>query len=168
MDTFHTVSRLQDEKDASEVNRLGNLTLDLASKFNLALALGRHDRKSGGEIGLSGRSSIQLSGLMDVILHMLRIGDHPTQRKLETLGRVPGLPIEIIIDLQNGVYSNLGSQDERDRQEEQKLNDLLSAEPTVSYRTISTRTGIDKSRVKSLAKAIGFTQHEDGKWVRTA
>ena len=51
MDTFHSIARLEDERDASEVNKLGNQTLDLASQFNLALTLGRHDRKSGGEIG---------------------------------------------------------------------------------------------------------------------
>lgn len=108
IDTFHTVARMEDEKDASEVNRLGNLTIDVATRNNLALALGRHDRKSVGEIGVSGRSSIQLSGLVDVILHLLRVPNQATQRKLELLGRIPGLPNEQLIDLVNGVYVNWG------------------------------------------------------------
>jgi hypothetical protein len=57
---------------------------------------------------VSGRSSIQLSGLVDVILHLVRVPSKPTQRKLELLGRVPGLPNEQIIDLVNGVYINFG------------------------------------------------------------
>jgi DnaB helicase-like protein/AAA domain-containing protein len=107
-DTWHTIARLEDEKDASEVNRLGNLTIDVATRNQLALSLGRHDRKSGGDIGISGRSSIQLSGLVDVILHLLRVPNQSTQRRLELLGRVPGLPNEQLIDLVEGAYVNLG------------------------------------------------------------
>ena len=108
VDTLHTVARMEDESDASEVNRLGNLTLDVASRNNVALVLGRHDRKSGGDIGVSGRSSIQLSGLVDVILHLVRVPNQATQRKLELLGRVPGLPTVQAIDLTNGEYVNWG------------------------------------------------------------
>lgn len=107
-DTWHTIARLEDEKDASEVNRLGNLTIDVATRNKLALSLGRHDRKSGGDVGVSGRSSIQLSGLVDVILHLVRIPNQPTQRKLELLGRVPGLPNEQLIELSDGRYINYG------------------------------------------------------------
>jgi AAA domain-containing protein/Toprim domain-containing protein/CHC2-type zinc finger protein len=107
-DCWHTIARLEDENAASEVNRLGNLTIDIATRNKLALTLGRHDRKSGGDVGVSGRSSIQLSGLVDVILHLVRVPSKPTQRKLELLGRVPGLPNEQIIDLVNGVYINFG------------------------------------------------------------
>ena len=80
------------------------------------------------------------------------------------LGRVPGLPNELLIDLQSGGYVNLGNPDEKERAEEQALDQLLAAEPTVSYRTICTRTGIPKHRVKELAKTIGWTQGDDGKW----
>jgi hypothetical protein len=108
IDTFHTVARMEDEKDASEVNRLGNLTIDVATRNQMALTMGRHDRKSGGDIGISGRSSIQLSGLVDVILHLVRVPGQTSSRKLELLGRVPGLPNEQLIDLVNGVYVNWG------------------------------------------------------------
>jgi hypothetical protein len=107
-DCWHTIARLEDENAASEVNRLGNLTIDVATRNKMALTLGRHDRKSGGDVGLSGRSSIQLSGLVDVILHLVRVPNKPTQRKLELLGRVPGLPNEQVIDLVNGAYINFG------------------------------------------------------------
>jgi hypothetical protein len=108
IDTLHTIARMEDERDASEVNKLGNLTLDVASRNNLALVLGRHDRKSGGEVGVSGRSSIQLSGLVDVILHLVRVPNQGNQRKLETISRVPGLPNEQIIELVDGSYLNHG------------------------------------------------------------
>lgn len=107
-DTWHTVARLEDENSASEVNRLGNLTIDVAARNKLALELSRHDRKSGGDVGMSGRSSIQLSGLVDVILHLVRVPGQPAKRKLELLGRIPSLPNHQIIELIDGKYINFG------------------------------------------------------------
>ena len=107
-DTWHTSARLEDENAASEVNRQGNLTIDVATRNGLALILGRHDRKSGGDVGLSGRSSIQLSGLVDVILHLVRIAGKDNQRKLELIGRVPNLPSEQLIELVGSEYVNCG------------------------------------------------------------
>jgi putative DNA primase/helicase len=111
LDTWHTISRLEDENHAAEVNRMGNLTLDLASRHNLALCMSRHDRKSGGDVGVSGRSSIQLSGLVDVILHLVRQpGSEATVRKLQMVGRVPGLPADQTIELAGNSYVNHGEE----------------------------------------------------------
>lgn len=107
IDTFHTVARLEDETNASEVNRVGNLTLDVAARNNMGLEINRHDRKSGGDVGVSGRSSIQLSGLVDTILHLVRVPGQDTQRKLEAVSRV-AIPHTQLVDLVNGVYVNLG------------------------------------------------------------
>lgn len=121
-DTWHTVARLEDENAAAEVNRLGNLTIDVAARNKLALALGRHDRKSGGEVGLSGRSSIQLSGLVDVILHLVRVPGNERQRRLEILGRVPGLPNEQLIELVEGGYINRGLPDAVLDEKKERIN----------------------------------------------
>jgi hypothetical protein len=110
-DTWHTITRLEDENQAAEVNKIGNLTLDLAARNKLALSMSRHDRKSGGDVGLSGRSSIQLSGLVDVILHLVRQpGNEATVRTLEIVGRVPGLPAEQTIELVGNSYVNHGEE----------------------------------------------------------
>jgi len=132
IDTLHTVARMEDEKDASEVNRVGNLTIDVATRNNLALALGRHDRKSGGDVGVSGRSSIQLSGLVDVILHLVRVPNQATQRKLELLGRVPGLPNEQLIDLVNGVYVNWGEPTNPSEDRTAQVEEWLSDNPKLT------------------------------------
>jgi len=139
IDTFHTVSRMEDEKDASEVNRLGNLTIDVATRNGLALALGRHDRKSGGEVGISGRSSIQLSGLADVILHLVRVPNHESQRKLEILGRVPGLPNEQLIDLVNGAYVNWGQPQPETTGKSAQVAEWLKNEPGLTGEQIVAR-----------------------------
>jgi len=138
IDTLHTVARMEDEKDASEVNRLGNLTIDVATRNNLALALGRHDRKSGGDVGVSGRSSIQLSGLVDVILHLVRVANQPTQRKLELLGRVPGLPNDQIIELLNGTYLSWGAP-ETVKDKSAQVGEWLEEEPNLTGEQIVTK-----------------------------
>ena len=90
-DTWHTIARLEDEADASEVNRLGDLTLNIAGKNKLALTLGRHDRKSSGPDPFWPQRHRTLWP-RSLILDLVRVPDEPTQRKLELLGRVPGLP----------------------------------------------------------------------------
>ncbi len=139
-DCWHTIARLEDENAASEVNRLGNLTIDLATRNKLALTLNRHDRKSGGDVGVSGRSSIQLSGLVDVILHLVRVANQPTQRKLELLGRVPGLPNEQLIDLVNGTYVNWGSPETLTLTDKTaQVGTWLEEEPTLTGEQIVAR-----------------------------
>jgi 5S rRNA maturation endonuclease (ribonuclease M5) len=109
LDTWHSISRLENENDAAMVNEAGNATLNVATRNKLALTMSRHDRKSGGDVGVSGRSSIQLSGLVDTIAHLVKIPDGDTRRKLELLSRVPGLPAAQSIELMsNGEYFNWG------------------------------------------------------------
>lgn len=169
IDTFHTIARLEDENDAAEVNRLGNLTIDVATRNNLALTIGRHDRKSGGEIGLSGRGTGQLSGLVDVILHLVR-GDNATQRRLELAGRVPGLPSALTIELRDREYLNWGEPSEAKAEKEAaSLDAMLQAEPTLGYRTIAERMAISKNRVKQIAKTAGWSKDEEsGLWSKAS
>lgn len=169
-DTFHTIARMEDEKDPSEANRLGNLTIDIATRNNLALALARHDRKSGGNIGVSGRSSNQLSGLVDVILHLVHMSDRPAQRKLELLGRVPGLPTAQTIELCEREYLNWGEPSESKAEKEAAtLDAMLQAEPKLAYRTIADRMSISKNRVNQIAKAAGWAKDEEsGVWSKAS
>jgi hypothetical protein len=163
-DTFHSIARLEDENDPSEVNRLGNLTLNLASRYSLGLVLGRHDRKMGGPVGVSGRSSIHLSGLMDVILHLVR-RPVPTERKLEILGRLPDLPNEQVIDLQNNNYVNLGKPESKRDEQAAALDALLSADLTIGYRSIAFHIKMSKNRIRELAESLGWERNEEtGTW----
>lgn len=166
-DTFHTIARMEDASDPSEVNRAGNLAIDIASRNNLALALGRHDRKGGGLIGLSGIGAIQLSGLVDVILHLLRV-DSPTQRRLELIGRVPGLPAAQTIELVNGEYLSWGEPSEAKADKEAAaLNAILQAEPTLGLRAIAQQMGIGVNRVKQVARSARWSKDEQsGLWVK--
>ncbi len=138
VDTWHTVARLEDEKDASEVNKLGNLTLDIAARNNMGLHLNRHDRKSGGEIGISGRNSIQLSGLVDTILHLVRSPNQENQRKLEAISRV-GLPNEQTIELCGTEYVNWGEPTTEAQTNQSRVNAWVTEFPEISGPEIVAR-----------------------------
>lgn len=141
IDTFHTVASLEDERDAAEVNRVGNLTLDVAARQKLALVLGRHDRKSQGPVGISGRNSIQLSGLMDVILHLLRT-PVPTQRRLEVRGRVPGLPSEVLIELNGNEYVKYGNPEKLDFDRVAQVRTWLKENPNLAAADVKTKLAV--------------------------
>jgi hypothetical protein len=138
-DTWHTISRLEDENAAAEVNRIGNLTLDVCARNKLASSMSRHDRKSGGDVGVSGRSSIQLSGLVDIILHLVRVpGKSANMRKLQMLARTPGLPAEQLIELAGGTYTNWGEGNAVDSRV-QMVREWLRSEPKLTAETIVKR-----------------------------
>ena len=131
-DTLATIARLEDEKDAAEINRCANLILDVASRHSLATCIGRHDRKSGGDIGVSGRGSGQLSGLVDLILHLTRIPGADFQRKLETRGRIPGLPTILKIELTpSGEYVNWGEPVRENKSNQDRVNEWVKENPDI-------------------------------------
>jgi 5S rRNA maturation endonuclease (ribonuclease M5) len=165
VDTFHSVARLEDENDASEVNTAGNATVSLATRYNMGLGITRHDRKSGGEIGVSGRSSIQLSGIVDNILHLVRVPTSSTERKLEIRTRVPGLPAAQLLNLVDGEYVNHGDEGAGHHAQAIELEKFLTENPNASYRSIAFQMKMSKNRVNELAQEIGWTKDEEaGKW----
>ena len=87
-DTFHAIARLEDSNDDAEVLAAANATNAVGTKYNLAELLNRHERKSGGDIGISGRNSLALTGAVDNIFRLAPTPGKPANyRKLEMLGR---------------------------------------------------------------------------------
>jgi hypothetical protein len=157
-DCWHTIARLEDENDASEVHRLGNPTMDLAARRGVALPLSRHDRKSGGEVGVSGRSSIALSGLVDSIIHMTRIPSTVNQRKIEMLSRIPTLNGERIIELTDSGYTCFGNAMEEP--EGPRLLRAIQTNPSSSNRELELITGIGRNRIEHLAFDLGWIRRK--------
>jgi hypothetical protein len=120
-DTWHTIARMEDPRDQGESIRLMNLTLELTN-YGLAMALARHNRKSGGEVGLSGINSIAISGLVDTVILLERLKGN--QRKLTIAGRL--LNTELIVDRVDGEYQNLGN---APKSEPETKKDLLQFIP---------------------------------------
>jgi len=85
--------------------------LQAAAAGGLAIAIARHDRKAGGDVGDSARGSSAFTGAVDVVL-ALRRGDgqsRPTIRNLSALSRFDETPPEVVIELTPAGYVLLGS-----------------------------------------------------------
>ena len=81
-----------------------------AAAMGLAVLVNRHDRKSGGEIGDSGRGSGAIGGSADVLLHLVRATSdgHENRRMLEYAGRFEA-PAKVIIEWDRSRYNLLGN-----------------------------------------------------------
>lgn len=76
--------------------------LQAATQDGLAIVTSRHDRKSGGEVGDSGRGSSAYVGVVDVVLHLQRLTSDRTenhrQRLLESISRFEETPEQLLIE----------------------------------------------------------------------
>ena len=117
----------EEENDAgAALNAMRPLQAVAAESFGVLV--GRHDRKSGGEIGDSGRGSSAFAGVADVLLVLRRANTegHPTRRLLLGVGRFDDVPEHQILELRDGHYVSLGDALNLERQEAKKiLRDIL-------------------------------------------
>ena len=81
-----------------------------AAADGLAVILVRHERKSGGDVGDSGRGSSAFAGAVDIVLSLRRPEGNAkkTLRVLHALSRFSETPSEMLIDLTESGYVSLG------------------------------------------------------------
>jgi hypothetical protein len=87
------------------------MPLQEAAGYGIAVILLRHDRKSGGMVGESGRGSSAYSGAVDIVLSIRRPEGNTkkTLRTIHAVGRFDETPEELVIDLTPEGYVSLGS-----------------------------------------------------------
>lgn len=109
IDTLGKLAAIREENDAGEGARI-MAPLQDAAHAGLAVVVARHDRKSGGEVGESGRGSSAISGDVDIILALRRPeGNQPGNRRvIETLSRYSETPEKVVIELTDEGYVLLG------------------------------------------------------------
>lgn len=85
--------------------------LQAAAAAGLAVIVLRHDRKSGGEVGDSGRGASAFAGVVDVVLQLSRPPGQgrPTLRQLAALSRFDETPAKLVIELTDAGYVALGT-----------------------------------------------------------
>ena len=108
-DTIGKLAGIKNENDAGEWATAMTPLNDLAASGR-AVIVDRHDRKSGGEVGDSGRGSSQASGDVDIILALRRPeGNQPSNRRVvEALSRYAQTPDKVVIELTDAGYALLG------------------------------------------------------------
>ena len=104
----------------------------LASSGHRAVAVIRHERKNGGEVGQAGRGSGGWAGEMDTIIAVRRIAGEPVKSKrlVATKGRHDDTPEERIVDFNGDEFKVLGSpEDVRRLENERQILDGLGWGP---------------------------------------
>ena len=87
------------------------LPLQEAAGNGIAVVILRHDRKSGGLVGESGRGSSAYSGAVDIVLSIRRPEGNTkkTLRTIHAVGRFDETPEELMIELTEQGYVSLGT-----------------------------------------------------------
>ena len=111
IDTFHQFAGINDENDAGEALRAMRPIQQAAGEHDLAVFIVGHDRKSGGDVGVSARGSSAFVGAVDVVLSIRRPEGSSTEnvRVIHALSRFDETPSKLVIELVEGEYRALGS-----------------------------------------------------------
>jgi hypothetical protein len=104
--------------------------LQRAAARGLAVIVIRHERKSGGDVGDSGRGSSAFGGAVDIVV-AIRRGDgntRPTIRYLHALSRFDETPETLVVELTDSGYVALGDETTVATAEaRQRVKDVLPA-----------------------------------------
>jgi hypothetical protein len=122
-----------------------------AARDGLAVIITRHERKSGGDVGDSGRGSSAFAGAADIVIALRRAeGQSPANvRVLKSLSRFDETPPELVIQYRDGTYQAIGTEQDVRRQEARaKLlatlpgteADAIAMEPLYKEQAISRTT----------------------------
>lgn len=84
--------------------------LQAAAAEGIGIVLVRHERKSGGDVGDSGRGSSAFAGAVDIVLSLRKPGGNvaKNRRLLQSLSRFPEAPNDLLIELTDTGYAVLG------------------------------------------------------------
>jgi hypothetical protein len=108
VDTFAKLCGLKDKDEnySGPVMAALDPLLVLASALKVGILITRHEKSAGGEITESGRGSTALTGEMDQVLQLKRVGGmaHESERWLNALGRYEATPDHLKIRLEDGRY----------------------------------------------------------------
>ena len=91
------------------------LPLQAAAAEGIGVIVNRHERKSGGEVGDSGRGSSAFAGAVDIVLSLRRPdGNSPKNRRLlQSLSRFIETPSDLLIEWTGSEYVSLGERGEK-------------------------------------------------------
>jgi len=168
IDTFYAVAGLggEDENKAGPVDEAIAPIRHIAGKLDIPVTLTRHTRKSGGQIGESGRGSSALTGAADIICELKRVPGNlsAAKRQLEVTGRIEQACLTI--EMHGNKYIVVPDIEVEDSASEvDRLAQAISANSNASKRQLEEKTGIGRNRLEKVARKSGWLYGEDG-WKR--
>jgi hypothetical protein len=119
--------------------------LQVAAREGLAVIIVRHERKSGGSLGDSGRGSSAYAGAVDILLSIRRPeGNHKRNvRLIQAVSRFDETPPELLIELTDDGYRSLGEPGEAAKQ--QSAREVLDILPTTKAKAFDIKTLVKKT-----------------------
>jgi hypothetical protein len=122
--------------------------LQAGAADGLAVLMLRHERKSGGDVGDSGRGSSAFAGAVDIVLSLRRAegAARPTIRHLHALSRFDETPDLLVIELTPDGYGSLGT--ETAVAEVEARMRVLSAAPTNEADALKEAELLDAAEVR--------------------
>lgn len=149
VDTLAQFARLEGDSENNSGDALQAMEpLQQAAAEGLAVIVVRHERKSGGPVGDSGRGSSAYGGAVDVVLSLRRPeGKHrKTVRLLAGISRFDELPDELVIELVGGDYISLGTAADLAAREAEEA--ILAAVPASEDEAVTLKELLEGSNVK--------------------
>ncbi|MDQ3375805.1 MAG: AAA family ATPase [Actinomycetota bacterium] len=134
---------------------------EAAAVHGLAVVVVRHERKSGGLVGDSGRGSSAITGAADVVLSVRRVegNSRPTLREIHALSRFDATPDVLVVELTEGGYVSRGTRAAVAETEAREA--VLEAAPADASRAMSldellAETGLGRTTIQNaLGRLLG-------------
>lgn len=111
VDTLPQFAGLKGDSENNSGDALAAMEpLSRAAADGIGVIVTRHERKSGGEVGDSGRGSSAFAGAVDIVLSLRKPEGHSrkTQRIIQALSRFSETPPVLLIELTENSYLTLG------------------------------------------------------------
>jgi hypothetical protein len=118
-----------------------------AAADGIGVILARHERKSGGDVGDSGRGSSAFAGAVDIVLSLRRPEGNAkrTHRVLQALSRFSDTPPELLIELTDTGYVALGDPHEAALKETK--GSILTTVPKSEAEAVDLKELTERSKV---------------------
>lgn len=119
--------------------------LQQAASEGIAVLIVRHERKSGGDVGDSGRGSSAFAGAVDIVLSVRRPEGHSkkTVRLVQALSRFSETPAELIVELTEHGYISLG--EPRDAAEAEARDKIVETAPDTEAEAVDLKELVNSS-----------------------
>ena len=160
VDTMAQFAGLQGDAENNAGNALEAIgPLQLAAAEGLGVVFSRHERKSGGEVGDSGRGSSAFGGAVDSIVTLRRPEGRtrPTVREIRAISRFSEVPNELVIELTTDGYVAHGTEGALAAKEAEEA--ILSALPkgeseALELNKLREVTGVARSTAQRVIQSL--------------
>lgn len=118
-----------------------------AAADGMGVILARHERKSGGEVGDSGRGSSAFAGAVDIVLSLRKPegNSKKSQRVIQALSRFSETPSELLVELTETGYLALGEPHEAAVREAK--NSIIETAPESETEAMTLREITESAKV---------------------